>query len=105
MTNNANQRGFTIVIAGKGGTGKTLTSSLLVRDQLKHGAVLAIDADPDANLLADPVPEKLVGFSHIPGFTCPTCGAYPGWAACGSCSIKPLIEIPPRSRKWFKTSR
>jgi CO dehydrogenase maturation factor len=50
MTNNANQRGFTIVIAGKGGTGKTLTSSLLVRDQLKHGAVLAIDADPDANL-------------------------------------------------------
>jgi len=43
-------RGFTIVVAGKGGTGKTLVSALLVRDQRKHGAVLAIDADPDANL-------------------------------------------------------
>lgn len=43
-------RGFTIVVAGKGGTGKTLVSGLLVRDQRKHGAVLAIDADPDANL-------------------------------------------------------
>jgi CO dehydrogenase maturation factor len=43
-------KGFTIVVAGKGGTGKTLVSALLVRDQRKHGAVLAIDADPDANL-------------------------------------------------------
>ena len=43
-------KGFTIVVAGKGGTGKTLVSALLVRDQIKHGPVLAIDADPDANL-------------------------------------------------------
>jgi CO dehydrogenase maturation factor len=43
-------KGFTIVVAGKGGTGKTLLSALLVRDQRKHGAVLAIDADPDSNL-------------------------------------------------------
>ena len=43
-------KGFTIVVAGKGGTGKTLVSSLLVRDQRKHGVVLAIDADPDSNL-------------------------------------------------------
>jgi len=43
-------KGFTIVVAGKGGTGKTLVSALLVRDQRRHGAVLAIDADPDANL-------------------------------------------------------
>ena len=43
-------KGFTIVVAGKGGTGKTLTSALLVKDQQKHGAVLAIDADPDSNL-------------------------------------------------------
>jgi CO dehydrogenase maturation factor len=43
-------KGFTIVVAGKGGTGKTLVSALLVRDQRKHGAVLAIDADPDSNL-------------------------------------------------------
>jgi len=43
-------RGFTIVVAGKGGTGKTLVSALLVRDQRRHGPVLAIDADPDSNL-------------------------------------------------------
>ena len=43
-------KGFTIVVAGKGGTGKTLVSALLVRDQRKHGAVLAIDADADSNL-------------------------------------------------------
>ncbi len=44
------KRGFTIVVAGKGGTGKTLVSALLVRDQRKYGALLAIDADPDSNL-------------------------------------------------------
>ncbi len=43
-------KGFTVVVAGKGGTGKTLVSALLVRHQLRHGAVLAIDADPDSNL-------------------------------------------------------
>jgi len=43
-------KAFTIVVAGKGGTGKTLVSALLVRDQRRHGPVLAIDADPDANL-------------------------------------------------------
>ncbi|MFC1823801.1 AAA family ATPase [Thermodesulfobacteriota bacterium] len=43
-------KGFTILVAGKGGTGKTLTSALLVRNQIKHGAVFAIDADPDSNL-------------------------------------------------------
>ncbi len=43
-------KGFTIVVAGKGGTGKTLTSALLVRHQQKHGSVLVIDADPDSNM-------------------------------------------------------
>ncbi|MFO7962296.1 MAG: AAA family ATPase [Desulfobacterales bacterium] len=42
--------GFTIVVAGKGGTGKTLISSLLVRYFVDFGPVLAIDADPDSNL-------------------------------------------------------
>ena len=50
MKNPSAIKGFTIVVAGKGGTGKTLVSALLVRDQRRHGAVLAIDADPDANL-------------------------------------------------------
>ncbi len=40
----------TIVIAGKGGTGKTSISALLVEALSKKGVVLAIDADPATNL-------------------------------------------------------
>jgi len=42
---------FTIAVAGKGGTGKTTISSLLVRALIKLGKtpVLAVDADPNAN--------------------------------------------------------
>jgi CO dehydrogenase maturation factor len=42
---------FTIAISGKGGTGKTTTSSLLVRSFIDLGEtpVLAVDADPNAN--------------------------------------------------------
>jgi len=43
---------FTIAISGKGGTGKTTISSLLVRSFIELGEkpVLAVDADPNANL-------------------------------------------------------
>jgi CO dehydrogenase maturation factor len=43
---------FSIAVAGKGGTGKTSISSLIIRYLLKKGTgpVLAIDADPNANL-------------------------------------------------------
>jgi CO dehydrogenase maturation factor len=37
-------------ISGKGGTGKTVFSALIVRELVKRGVVLAIDADPDSNL-------------------------------------------------------
>jgi len=40
----------TIVISGKGGTGKTNVASLLVRILSQTKVVLAIDADPDTNL-------------------------------------------------------
>jgi CO dehydrogenase maturation factor len=42
----------TIAIAGKGGTGKTLISTLIVRYVSEHqlGSVLAVDADPSTNL-------------------------------------------------------
>lgn len=42
---------FTIAIAGKGGTGKTTISALLVRALIGMGKipVLAVDADPNAN--------------------------------------------------------
>ncbi len=43
---------FTIALSGKGGTGKTTISSLLVRSFIAMGEtpVLAVDADPNANL-------------------------------------------------------
>jgi CO dehydrogenase maturation factor len=43
---------FTIAMSGKGGTGKTTVSSLLIRSFIDLGEipVLAIDADPNANL-------------------------------------------------------
>ena len=40
-----------IAVAGKGGTGKTLVSALLVNFISEHTtSVLAVDADPDSNL-------------------------------------------------------
>lgn len=40
-----------IAVSGKGGTGKTLLSSLLIKSLAHTGKdVLAIDADPDSNL-------------------------------------------------------
>jgi CO dehydrogenase maturation factor len=43
---------FTIALTGKGGTGKTTVSSLLIRSFIAMGEspVLAVDADPNANL-------------------------------------------------------
>jgi len=44
--------GINIAVAGKGGTGKTTISALLVRNLIKKksGSVLALDADPNSNL-------------------------------------------------------
>ncbi len=43
---------FNIAVAGKGGTGKTSVASLVIRYLMKNGSgpILAIDADPNANL-------------------------------------------------------
>lgn len=43
---------FNIAVAGKGGSGKTSVASLVIRYLMKNGAgpILAIDADPNANL-------------------------------------------------------
>ena len=54
-----------IAITGKGGTGKTTTAALIIKWLKEHarGPILALDADPDANLatvLAIPV-EKTIG--------------------------------------------
>ncbi|HAF17122.1 MAG TPA: carbon monoxide dehydrogenase, partial [Peptococcaceae bacterium] len=41
-----------IAMAGKGGTGKTTVAALLIKYLIekKKGAILAVDADPNANL-------------------------------------------------------
>ena len=43
---------FNIAVAGKGGTGKTSVTSLVIRHLLRNnlGTVLAVDADPNSNL-------------------------------------------------------
>jgi CO dehydrogenase maturation factor len=43
---------FSIAVAGKGGSGKTTIASLVIRYLLKsgRGPILAVDADPNANL-------------------------------------------------------
>ncbi len=45
-------RPFSVAISGKGGTGKTTVAALLVRSLISAGQVpvLAVDADPNANL-------------------------------------------------------
>jgi CO dehydrogenase maturation factor len=48
-----------IAISGKGGVGKTMLAALLAKEYVHHGySVLAIDADPDANLAST------LGFAH-----------------------------------------
>lgn len=44
--------GINIAVAGKGGTGKTTISALLIRSLIykKAGSILALDADPNSNL-------------------------------------------------------
>jgi CO dehydrogenase maturation factor len=43
---------YNIAVAGKGGTGKTSVASLVIRYLMKNGSrpILAVDADPNANL-------------------------------------------------------
>ena len=51
-----------IAIAGKGGVGKTTIASLIINSLSEKGVVLAVDADPSANLnqaLGLPIPETV----------------------------------------------
>ena len=71
-----------IAISGKGGVGKTLLSALLSRIFADSGySVLAIDADPDANLAATlgfPEPETITPISQMKDLIEERTGAKPG---------------------------
>jgi len=71
-----------IAISGKGGVGKTLLASLLSRRFVAAGySVLAIDADPDANLAANlgfPHPDEITPMSEMDDLIEERTGARPG---------------------------
>ncbi len=74
-----------IAISGKGGVGKTLLSSLLSKKFADSGySVIAIDADPDANLAATlgfPDAEKITPISEMTDLIEERTGARPGESA------------------------
>jgi CO dehydrogenase maturation factor len=71
-----------IAISGKGGVGKTLLAAFLARTFADSGySVIAIDADPDANLAATlgfPNPEKITPISEMSDLIEERVGARPG---------------------------
>jgi CO dehydrogenase maturation factor len=71
-----------IAISGKGGVGKTLLAAILVKIFSESGySVLAIDADPDANLAANlgfPEPDKITPISELSDVIEERVGAKPG---------------------------
>ena len=74
-----------IAISGKGGVGKTLLSAFLSRMFAESGySVIAIDADPDANLAATlgfPHPEDITPISELDSLIEERTGAKPGQSA------------------------
>ena len=71
-----------IAISGKGGVGKTMIAALLSRTFADSGySVIAIDADPDANLAATlgfPESERIIPLSEMKALIEERTGAQPG---------------------------
>ncbi len=82
-----------IAISGKGGVGKTLLASLLSKIFTESGySVLAIDADPDANLAASlgfPHPDEITPISELSDLIEERTGARPGQSA-------PFFKLNPK---------
>jgi CO dehydrogenase maturation factor len=87
-----------IAISGKGGVGKTLLTSFLSKVFAESGySVLAIDADPDANLAATlgfPQAEKIVPISELASLIAERTGARPGQAGFFF-KLNPKVEDLP----------
>ncbi len=82
-----------IAISGKGGVGKTTFAALLIKNLSEMGhKVLAIDADPDANLataLGIDHAEKIVPISEMKDLVEERTGAKPG-------SIGQMFKLNPK---------
>ena len=89
-----------IAVSGKGGVGKTTFSALMIRafnDSGKH--VLAIDADPDANLAAAvgvPNADKIVPISKMKELVYERTGAKAGTVG-GFFTLNPKVDDLPDS--------
>ncbi len=87
-----------LAVSGKGGVGKTTFSALLIRtlnEQGKH--VLAIDADPDANLAAAlgvPDPHKITPIAEMKELIFERTGAQPGTVG-GFFKLNPRVDDLP----------
>jgi CO dehydrogenase maturation factor len=87
-----------LAISGKGGVGKTTFSSLLIRTLSDMGKkVLAIDADPDANLAAAlgiPDADKIVPIADMKEMIFERTGAQPGGIG-GFFRLNPKVDDLP----------
>ncbi len=95
-----------IAISGKGGVGKTTLAALLIkyfRDQGKK--VLAVDADPDANLalaLGVPDPENIVPLSQMKEMVAERTESQPGKMG-GFFKMNPKVDDIPE--KYSRQTR
>ena len=87
-----------IAVSGKGGVGKTTFAALLVRTLDEQGKkVLAIDADPDANLASGigiPGAEAIVPISEMKELVFERTGAQPG-SIGGYFKLNPRVDDLP----------
>ncbi|MFO8143784.1 MAG: AAA family ATPase [Dehalococcoidales bacterium] len=94
-----------IAVSGKGGVGKTLISALLCNEFARSGySVIAIDADPDANLattLGFPESEDITPISNLNELIEERTGARPGQAASFFKLNPKVSDLPDKySRKY-----
>ncbi|MFZ0726881.1 MAG: carbon monoxide dehydrogenase accessory protein CooC [Desulfobacterales bacterium] len=89
-----------LAVSGKGGVGKTTFAALLIRTLSREGKrVLAIDADPDANLaaalgIADA--DKIIPIADMKDLVFERTGAQPG-SIGGYFSLNPQVDDLPEA--------